>query len=321
MTARSGPADSASTAAAAVPAARERSIRMLLVEDSEDDAFLLYSELATHGMTLDWTRIDNAPDMAGALVQDWDVIVCDHNMPGFDSLAALEVLKRSGKDIPFIIYSGQISDQQAVAAMHDGVHDYIEKGNYVRLVPVIERELKNAAARRAVREADGRIQELAYFDTLSNLPNHNLFCTRVMELMLEREREGKPARGAAFYVDLDRFLRINSSFGYETGNEILRQIAQRLTDTLASEVQLARLSGDSFQVAIHPHGGIDRPLNKLVTRRPSLHQVLAFFLHLFLHQAEFLDNGLHALAKMRAGQVVVNHFHLGLLAFAGQARG
>ena len=125
---------------------------MLVVEDSEDEAFLLYSELNTRGVKLDWKRVDTGPDLTGALAEsDWDIIICDHNMPGFDSGAALQILKQSGKDIPFIIYSGQISDQQEVSAMYEGVQDYIAKGNYARLMPVIERELKNAATRSAAR--------------------------------------------------------------------------------------------------------------------------------------------------------------------------
>ncbi|OHC62610.1 MAG: diguanylate cyclase [Rhodocyclales bacterium GWA2_65_19] len=241
--------------------ARERPIHMLIVEDSEDEAFLLYSELNARGVRLDWKRVDTSRDLTAALAErDWDIIICDHNMPGFDSFAALQTVKLSGKDIPFIIYSGQISDQQAVSAMHDGVQDYIEKGNYARLMPVIERELKNAAARRAVRQADNRIQELAYYDGLSNLPNHNLFCARVTEWILEAEKRGKTPAGVIFYLDLDRFLRINTSFGYDTGNDILRQIALRLTQMLPPQALLARLSGDAFGVFM-PDIGLVESIN------------------------------------------------------------
>ncbi|CAG0993799.1 partial putative signaling protein, partial [Rhodocyclaceae bacterium] len=237
---------------------RELPIRMLIVEDSEDEAFLLYSELNARGVRLDWKRVDTARDLTAALAAgEWDIIICDHNMPGFDSFAALQIVKQSGKDIPFIIYSGQISDQQAVSAMHDGVQDYIEKGNYARLMPVIERELKNAASRRAVRQADNRIQELAYYDTLSSLPNHTLFCARVTEWILEAEKRGKTPGGAIFYLDLDRFLRINSSFGYDTGNEILRQIAERLKQAVDQKALVARLSGDAFGIFLPEDDAID----------------------------------------------------------------
>lgn len=227
----------------------ERPIRMLVVDDSEDDAFLLYSELVTRGAKIDYRRVDNAPDMAAAVAAgEWDVIICDHKMPGFDSFGALEVLKQSSKDIPFIIYSGVITDAQAISAMGNGVSDYIQKGNFARLVPVIERELRGAAARRAVRQADHRIKELAFYDSLSSLPNHNLFCARVDEWIGELRQRGKDTRGALYYIDVDRFLRINSSFGYDSGNQILRQVAQRLGECAGQHAILARLGGDEFGV-------------------------------------------------------------------------
>ncbi len=228
---------------------RERPINMLVVEDSEDDAFLLFSELAARGAKIDYQRVDTATDMAAALARgEWDIIICDHAMPGFDALNALEVLKESGRDIPFIIYSGHISDQTATSAMRDGVNDYIEKGNFARLIPVIERELKGAEARHAVRQADSRIKELAYFDKLSSLPNHNYFCARVTERIAECEQQGRNPCGALFYIDLDRFLRINSSFGYEVGNDILRQAAKRLVECAEAGAILARFGGDEFGI-------------------------------------------------------------------------
>jgi diguanylate cyclase (GGDEF)-like protein len=229
---------------------RDRSIAMLIVDDSEDDAFLLYSELTSRGAKLDYKRVDTARDMEAALADgDWDIILCDHAMPGFDALAALEILKASGKDIPFIIYSGHISEQTAYSAMCEGVSDYIEKGNFARLIPVIERELKGAAARSAARQADTRILELACYDKLSALPNHSHFCARVSEYIAECESLGKPPRGTLLCIDLDRFLRINSSFGYEAGNDILRQAAVRLKECVAeSGALLARFSGDEFGI-------------------------------------------------------------------------
>ncbi len=231
-------------------------LRLLVVEDSEDDAFLLYSELRSRGLDVAWERVDNRPEMEAALGrEDWDLILCDHNMPGFDSRAALDTVHHSGKDVPFIIYSGRISDQQAFSAMQAGVQDYIEKGNYDRLLPVIERELRNASVRRIARQADTRIRELALYDPLSSLPNHTLFCLRVDEFVADAERDGVAPAGTVFYIDVDRFLRINSSFGFEAGNDILRQLADRLDQQLPQETLLARLTGDSF--AIFRSGQLD----------------------------------------------------------------
>jgi diguanylate cyclase (GGDEF)-like protein len=230
---------------------RDQPIRMLIVEDAEDDAFLVYAQLRARGVAVDWRRVDRPEAMAEQLAGgDWDVILCDHNMPGFDSMAALQLLKGSGKDIPFIIYSGEISDQQALLAMHEGVQDYIEKGNIARLLPVIERELRNAAARRVARQADSRIQALANYDALSALPNQSLFCALVTEHVLACEQRRHGGAGLLFYLDLDRFLRINTSFGYETGNEIMRELAHRLQACVPTGSLVARLPGDSFVVFI-----------------------------------------------------------------------
>src|SRR5258706_10814644 len=151
-----------------------------MVEDSEDDAHLLYSELAGRGCDLNYKRVATASAMRAALQEsDWDIVISDHSMPFFSSLEALELLEESGKDIPFIICSGDISEQVAVSAMRKGVHDCIGKDNVARLLPSIERELKNAAIRRAQKQAESHIYRLAYYDELTGLPKRNLFCDRV----------------------------------------------------------------------------------------------------------------------------------------------
>jgi DNA-binding NtrC family response regulator len=152
-----------------------RTIKVLMVEDNEDDVFLLNAQLSARGLDTYSERVDSAPELARALDErEWDLVICDHAMPGFDSASALEVVRRSGRDIPFIIYSGKISDHMAFSAMRNGVADYVQKGNIARLVPVIERELRGVEARRAVQTADARIHALAFFDTLSALPNQTL---------------------------------------------------------------------------------------------------------------------------------------------------
>lgn len=219
---------------------------LLLVEDSEDEAFLLYSELRARGFPSRYERVDTAVGLRQALASEWDLILCDHNMPGFDSVAALRIVKDSGKDIPFIIYSGQLSDQQAASALREGVHDTIEKGNYARLLPVIQRELQAAATRLAARQADHRIQELAFYDSVTGLPNHSLFCSRLTERILAAEYAAVLLSGAVFYLDLDRFMRINGSFGYDAGNAVLQQIAARLVAAMPVGSLVARLSGATF---------------------------------------------------------------------------
>ena len=131
-------------------------LRVLLVEDSEDDALLLQRELRRGGYEPACERVDTAEDMEAALEEGtWDIVISDHSMPAFSSSAALELLRRKGfVDTPFIIVSGRIGEDVAVAAMKAGAHDYIMKDNLARLNTAIERELREAEGRRERRRAE-----------------------------------------------------------------------------------------------------------------------------------------------------------------------
>src|SRR5919206_2709144 len=101
-------------------------IRVLIIEDSQDDAELLLLELEGGGYDPIFERVDTATAMQTALAkQPWDIIIAGYSMPHFNALAALQLLKESGLDLPFIIVSGAIGENTAVAAMKAGAHDYI----------------------------------------------------------------------------------------------------------------------------------------------------------------------------------------------------
>ncbi|OYW33240.1 MAG: GGDEF domain-containing response regulator [Methyloversatilis sp. 12-65-5] len=220
-----------------------------MVEDNEDDVFLLNAQLSARGIETYSERVDSAPDLARALEErEWDLVISDHAMPGFDSASALEILRRSGRDIPFIIYSGKISDHMAFSAMRNGVADYVQKGNIARLVPVIERELRGVETRRAVQTADARIHALAFFDTLSALPNQTLLRAQIDDWLDTARRSTEVRRATLMVVDIDRFLRINTSFGYDAGNVVLREVVSRLIERAGQGSMIARLSGDRFCV-------------------------------------------------------------------------
>lgn len=134
-------------------------IRVLIIEDNEDDTILEIDALIKSGFKIDYERIETREAMAQALEKkSWDCIISDYAMPQFSGLEALDVLKRSGKDIPFILISGTIGEETAVAAMKSGASDYIMKGSLNRLVPAFERELREAESRRQKRQAEAAIQ-------------------------------------------------------------------------------------------------------------------------------------------------------------------
>lgn len=116
-------------------------LRILIVDDSEDDALLMQEALCDAGLKPTTHRVETAEAMRRALGEEWDLIISDHRMPRFSSLGALEVLKSSGRDIPLIIVSGDISKESALSAMQHGSHVTLSKGNLARLAPVVKREL------------------------------------------------------------------------------------------------------------------------------------------------------------------------------------
>ena len=141
-------------------------LRVLLVEDSENDAALIAHELVRGGLEASMERVDTAQAMRAALDrQEWDVIISDHAMPHFSGLGALSLVLERRLDLPFIYVSGTIGEETAVEAMKAGAHDYIMKNSLKRLVPAIRRELREATIRRERRRAGAdlavKVEELA----------------------------------------------------------------------------------------------------------------------------------------------------------------
>ena len=134
-------------------------LRVLLIEDSEDDAVLLLRELRYGGYETVFERVDTSVAMNAALErQTWDVVISDYSMPQFSAPAALTLLQKKELDLPVIIVSGSIGENTAVALMKAGAHDFILKGNLARLVPAIERELRESTERRDRKRAEAQIK-------------------------------------------------------------------------------------------------------------------------------------------------------------------
>ena len=140
-------------------------LKVLVAEDSEDDALLLVRELRRSGYQPTWERVQDASSMRAALVKStWDIVISDSAMPQFSASAALAILKETASDVPFIIVSGTIGEEAAVAAMREGASDFLLKGKLARLSPVIARELRESKVRAARRKAedDLRASEARY---------------------------------------------------------------------------------------------------------------------------------------------------------------
>lgn len=130
-------------------------LAVLIVEDSESDALLIVRLLKKAGYAVIFERVETAHQMCSALEErTWDIVISDFSLPQFDGCAALELLKEKQADIPFILVSGAIGEESAVAMMKAGAHDYLIKGNLARLAPAVERELEQAGIRRKRKQAE-----------------------------------------------------------------------------------------------------------------------------------------------------------------------
>ena len=145
-------------------------LRLLLIEDSEDDALLLVRELKRGGYDVTHRRVDSAKALHSALDSGtWDLVMSDHSMPGFSGTQALELLRSRNVTIPFIFVSGTIGEEMAVNALKSGAQDYLLKGNLKRLLSAVDRTLEEAEGRRERRRLETQVNQLRRFEAIGRL--------------------------------------------------------------------------------------------------------------------------------------------------------
>lgn len=250
-------------------------LRLLLVEDSDVDAELVVYELRKGGYEPDFHRVDTAADMKAALDgQDWDLVLTDFSMPNFSAIGALTVLQNSGLDLPFIIVSGTIGEDTAVAAMKAGAHDFIMKDNLARLVPTVERELREAQVRQARHHAEAEERRLS--QELEE--RHQQLEERVMELsalnsVLQQHLKQRSQLLKAYqnaHEGLERLATEAAALVEQTGMEHLPEIdgsggldpdgtvTLLFSDLEGSTVMTQRLGDRRMQEVLGAHNSIVR---------------------------------------------------------------
>lgn len=244
-------------------------IRVLIVEDNPDDAELMVLELEVSGYTAIWERVENMNQMSAALDgQTWDIILADYSLPQFNALAALSLMQAKNLDLPFIIVSGSIGEEIAVAAMRAGAHDYLLKNSLSRLVPAAERELREAQVRQERRQALHDVQMLAFYDELTGLPNRTLFLQDLQDCINECKQQ--PILFGVIFLDIDRYKSVKYGFGHIKGNQFLIKVAQRLTAWIQPSDRLARVGEDAFGLLFKNLVN----LNELSQKVAQIHQIL-----------------------------------------------
>ena len=150
--------------------ARRTSLRVLHLEDSELDHELEMAHLRRGGVQVETTRVDSEPAFRAALELPWDIVLSDFNVPGFSGLAALDIVKSLERPLPFILISGEIGEDVAVAAMRNGASDYLLKANLARLAPAVEHAIDAHEARIARERSDQQLAQSR--QRLSELAQH-----------------------------------------------------------------------------------------------------------------------------------------------------
>jgi PAS domain S-box-containing protein len=172
-------------------------LRILIVEDSDEDELILVHTLQSNGYDVTSTRVETAIQMDAALeLNVWDIILCNYCLPNFNALEALQLVQNKQIDLPIIIVSGTINEEMAVGAMKAGAHDFVTKTRLARLVPAIQRELKEAENRRyrkqtelAFKQSEEQLQlalEANHMGTWDwNISTNKIICSTTCERLFD----------------------------------------------------------------------------------------------------------------------------------------
>ena len=229
-----------------------RALRVLVVEDSEDDFLLVCTELEANDFVLSYQRVDTPAELTRALeASEWDLVISDYAMPQFTALDALEIVRRSRQpDLPFVIVSGSIGEESAVAALKAGASNYMMKGNMAQLVPIVERELKDAQVRRERREAFAAL-ELAVKarDEFLSIASHELK-TPLAALRLQAESLLRAARRESGAL-LDSRQVLSRLESIDRSTQRLAHLVERLLDitrVMTGHISVSRESVDLVEL-------------------------------------------------------------------------
>jgi PAS domain S-box-containing protein len=225
-------------------------LRLLLVEDSENDALLIMSALKTGGYRLESERVYTAVTMREALAkQTWDVIICDYKIPRFGAHEALKLVNEMNLDLPFIVVSGAMGENTAVEMMRAGAADYLMKDNLLRLAPAIERELKDAkdrAERRRAQELSSRLGRI-----IDNSPNE-VFVFNATNLKVIQANKGAMRNSSYAWESLQEMILYD--LAPELSPEKFAELTQALyngeQDTIVCEMMIRRRNGSVYPAEV-----------------------------------------------------------------------
>ena len=232
-------------------------LRVLIVEDSLEDAELLLVELKRGGYDVSYERVTSESEVRRALqTGSWDLIISDYSLPGFDGKRCLQIYREFNIDIPFILMSGTVGEEIAVEAMKGGAHDYIMKDRIVRLVPAIQRELREAQTRRERKAFLDHIEFIAYHDPVTRLPNQRLFVDEV-EKAIKTYSLLPDTLLIVAVPEISNSKEIRTTVSQADYDALMKKIAERIWLRCKSLVSLARIDEYNFAALFPSEKGVD----------------------------------------------------------------
>lgn len=223
-------------------------LRVLIVEDDEDDLELTISALRAAGIRCDWRRVMTGTELEQALQQaDWDLVLCDHYLPAFDSRSALALVRARRPELPFIVVSGAFSDQDSLDALAAGVDAVVSKSSLVTLPSVIRRALREQRSAGQGRTASTPyIERAAYFDAVTGLPNERRFLRE-----LDRISAARPAERFAVVIAEARYSdHAASRIGSSAHISLLVRLSEQLRRCVPPNTRLAALGDQRFAMIV-----------------------------------------------------------------------
>jgi len=237
--------------------------RRILVADDDPDALMLMDATLRAAGYLVSTAVDGAEALRQSRESEYDLVMLDVDMPGLDGYGACEALRReAGQLLPIVIVTGMDDDESIDKAYRAGATDFIPKPiSWALIAHRVRYLLRGYHITLDLHAAQERIRTLAYFDSLTGLPNREYFRTRLASVLQHAKQAQRPL--GLLCIDLDNFKRINDTLGHSVGDELLRMVATRLREALRSsdavghapaegkdDEDLSRLGGDEFMVLL-----------------------------------------------------------------------
>lgn len=231
-------------------------VKVLVVGHSEAQTELIVREMRRGGYIVEHERVNSPVRMSNALAErNWDIVISDYHMSNFNGHDALKVFKRSGLDCPFIIVSENSLDDGGVALTTAGADDYLTKENLERLVPVVDRELRQTEVRRQWTKANEKLQHIAYHDVTTDLPNHLFLHEKIDYAIINAKRNNNQV--ALVSMKINRFRLMNETLGDQLFDILLIQLARRVRGVLDQSLTFACVRSNEFAVLIPVAGSSD----------------------------------------------------------------